>query len=686
MDRVNDQPTRQYLLARYREAALGFWRQDARRTAWFLTVMVFTLAVVNLGLGFLLNVWNRVMFDALDNRDGNTVVSQSILFFPLVFASLAMALANTYSKMSLQREWRTWLNAHVLDRWLASGRYYQLNLRPGDHGTPEYRIAEDLRLSVDAPVDIVLGIFAAVISAITFIGVLWYIGGDVAIPIGSATLRIPGFLVIAAFLYSVIASGAMVRIARGFVVIADNKNQAEADYRYALTRLRENGESIALLGGDAEERAGLGSAFERVRKGWRAMMMQSIRTTIVAHTTNGFAPIIPLLLCAPKYVAGTMSLGEVMQAASAFITVQHSFNWLVENYPRLADWTTSSCRLASLLVSLDRLDGAGAEDTNARIVRKPAEDGALRLRDLSVTLDDGTAVVNNADIEIGPGEKLLVVGESGTGKSTLVRAIAGVWPWGTGEVRINVDGLSLLPQRPYVPLGSLRRAVTYPLSPDAVDDALVRRSVEDVGLGHLLDKLDEDERWDHVLSGGEKQRLGFARILIQKPKVIVMDEATAALDPLSQERLMLLVLERLPAATLVSVAHRVELEAFHTRKLVLEYQRQGARLVADESLHKAFSRRRASCSGEEVRRVRRPRAPREFARNGAATRARRYTVRRLEPRTTSAIPPSPFVAGVGSRAEDPPNLIAFGDVLADSATRPMVGTGVLQPIRSPPAV
>lgn len=623
-NRVTDQHTRQLLLARYREAALGFWRQGARRTAWFLTVAVFTLAVVNLGLGFLMNVWHRVMFDALGNRDGSTVLSQSALFFPLVIASLIMAIANTYSKMSLQREWRTWLNGHVLDRWLSSGRYYQLNLRPGDHSTPEYRVADDLRLSVDAPVDIVLGIFSAVISAITFIGVLWFIGGDLSVPIGGTVLRIPGFLVIAAFIYAVAASGSMVKIARGFVAVAERKNQAEADYRYALTRLRENGESIALLGGDEEERTGLGSAFERVRKGWRAMMMQALRTTIVAHTTNGFAPIIPLLLCAPKYVGGAMTLGEMMQAASAFVTVQQSFNWLVENYPRLADWTTSASRLGSLLVSLDRLAEANGEDATARVVRKPAEDGALRLRALSVTLDDGTPVVNDADIEIAPGEKVLVVGESGTGKSTLVRAIAGLWPWGTGEVQIDVNGLSLMPQRPYVPLGTLRRAVTYPLSPDSVDDAVVRRSVDDVGLGHLLDKLDEDEPWDHVLSGGEKQRLGFARILIQKPKVIVMDEATAALDPLSQDRLMRLLLERLPAATLVSVAHRVELEAFHTRKLVLEHQGHGARLVGDELLHRALSRRRASCSGERVPRVRRARATREFS-SKAASGARKNT-------------------------------------------------------------
>jgi vitamin B12/bleomycin/antimicrobial peptide transport system ATP-binding/permease protein len=610
MRQVDDQHTTQYLLARYWEAALGFWRRDARQTAWLLTIAVFSIALLNLGLGLLLNIWNRVMFDGIDNRDMRIVLFQSVVFLPLVLASLAMAVADTYSKMSLQRRWRAWLNGHVLDRWLTSGRYYQLTLRAGEHTTPESRVAEDLRLSVDAPVDIVLGVFAAVISLITYIGVLWYIGGEITIPIGNMMLRIPGFLVITAFLYAVLASGAMVTIARGFVPLAENRSQAEADYRYALTRVRENAESIALLGGDAEERAGLDSAYRIVRKRWRAVMMQSIRTTIVGNTTNGLAPIIPLLLCAPKYVAGTMTLGQMMQAASAFITVQHSFNWLVENYPRVADWTAAARRLASLLVSLDGLNGADGEAPDEQIVRIPAEEGALRLRDLSLTSDVGSAIVNDADIEIAPGERVLVVGESGTGKSTLVRAIAGLWPWGVGEVRLQHDGLFVMPQRPYVPLGTLRRAVTYPLSPETVDGEVVRQSIEDVGLAHFLDRLDADEHWDQVLSGGEKQRLGFARMLIQNPKMIVMDEATAALDPSSQDGLMRLVLERLPAATLVSVAHRVELEAFHTRKLVLEYGDEGSRLVGDEALHPAIGAS-AARSHDHVRLVRRPRPARE---------------------------------------------------------------------------
>jgi putative ATP-binding cassette transporter len=271
--------------------------------------------------------------------------------------------------------------------------------------------------------------------------------------------------------------------------------------------------------------------------------------------------------------------------------VQAAFSWLVENYPRLADWTASASRVGSLWVSLDRLQRAESEGTTGRIVRNQAEAGDLRLRDVSVTLDDGSAVVNEADIKIARGEKVLVVGESGTGKSTLVRAIAGLWPWGSGEIVLKFEGLFFMPQKPYVPLGTLRRAVAYPLSPEETDEAVLRTAVEEVGLGHFLDRLDEDTAtWEHILSGGEKQRLAFARVLIQHPETIIMDEATAALDPPSQEQLMRLLLERLPEATVISVGHRPELEAFHTRKLVLEYRADGARLVSDEPLQRTFGR------------------------------------------------------------------------------------------------
>ena len=586
--------TRQYLLAIFWDAALGFWRRGAGPTAWMLTAALIAITLVNLGVQYRINVWYRAMFDALDRKDAGGVLSQSLIFLPLTVANVSLAVAALHVRMTTQRRWRAWLNGHVLDRWLTAGRYYQLNLIAGDHRNPEYRIADDLRLACDAPVDFAAGIGAAALSALTFIGVLWFIGGALTIHLGATTVAVPGFLVIAAVIYAVVASGSMVVIGRRFVVVSENKNQAEAEYRYALTRLRENGESIALLGGEAEERTGLDAAFRTVLGRWRDVLGQWRRTMVVSQTSAAFVPVIPLILCAPKYVAGTMSLGAVMQAASAFVTVQVAFNWVVDNYPRLADWTASARRFASLLAALERLERADREEATGRIVRKETDTAALRLRGLSVTLDDGSAVVNEADATICPGERVLVAGESGTGKSTLVRAISGLWPWGQGEILLRSGArLFLMPQEPYVPLGTLRRATTYPLSPEEVEDALVQKTLEEVGLGHFMTRVDEDARWEGILSGGEKQRLAFARILIHRPDILVMDEATAALDPPSQERLMRLVLERLPEATIISVGHRVELEAFHGRKLVLEYHPEGARLVRDVSLEQWTFRRPA---------------------------------------------------------------------------------------------
>jgi vitamin B12/bleomycin/antimicrobial peptide transport system ATP-binding/permease protein len=587
----DDRRERRYFLACFWDAALKFWQRGARSNAWPLTVALLVVTVVNIGVQYRINAWHRAMFDAIDRKDGGAIWTQSMIFLPLTVANVALAVAALWTRLTTQRAWRAWLNGYVLDRWLDKGRYYQLNLVSGDHRNPEHRIAEDLRIACDALVDFAVGILNAFLSAVTFISVLWFIGGSLTLRLGDMALTIPGFLVVAAVLYAVVASGSMVLIGRGFVRVSENKNQAEAEYRYGLTRLRENGESIALLGGEAEERAGLDKSFGVALTRWRELLRQWMRTTLVSQTSSAFVPVVPLLLCAPKYVAGELSLGQVMQAASAFVTVQIAFNWVVDNYPRLAEWTASGRRLGALLASLERLRRADAEDTVGRITRTEVEGHALRLKDLSVTLDDGSAVVNEAEVDIEPGEKVLVVGESGTGKSTLVRAVSGLWPWGQGEIALKKGAkLFLMPQQPYVPLGTLRRAAAYPASPDEVDDAALRKAITDVGLEHFLDRLDEDTRWEGILSGGEKQRLAFARLLVHRPDIIVMDEATAALDPPSQEMLMRLVLDQLPEATLISVGHRVELEQFHTRRLVLEYRKDGARLVKDEPLEGSFRR------------------------------------------------------------------------------------------------
>jgi putative ATP-binding cassette transporter len=340
-----------------------------------------------------------------------------------------------------------------------------------------------------------------------------------------------------------------------------------------------------LLGGEEEERAGLDRSLRQVLREWRALCGQHMRTTIVSQGSSLIAPVIPILLTAPKFLDGSMTLGQIMQAASAFTIVQTAFGWLVDNYPRLAEWNAGARRIASLMVSLDALERAETGDGVGRIKRGETQDAALRLRDLSVTLDDGTAVVNEAEVAIEPGERVLVAGDSGTGKSTLVRAIAGLWPWGEGEVQIKQGArLFLLPQRPYVPMGTLRRAAAYPAAAEDWTVEEVGAALKQAGLGHLAERVEEEAPWDQTLSGGEKQRLAITRLLLHKPDIVVLDEATSALDPTSQDALMQLLSEELPNATIVSVGHRPELEAFHSRKIVLERRKGGARLVHDIEL------------------------------------------------------------------------------------------------------
>jgi vitamin B12/bleomycin/antimicrobial peptide transport system ATP-binding/permease protein len=571
-----------YLLKRFWQSARGFWTGHRRAVAWGLTGGLLLVVLLNIAAAYGMNLWNRAMFDALQNKNGQTVLFLSFVYFVLLAASVGVNVAQAYGRMTLQRTWRRWLTDSIVDRWLTAGHYYQLNLVSGEHQNPEYRIADDVRIATESPVDFFTGVLQAFLSAATFIAVLWSIGGALDFTIGAVPIHVPGFLVVAAVLYAALASGAMLLIGRRFVVVSESKNQSEAELRYLLTRLRENGESIALIQGEAEERAGVDGALRKVLRNWRDICFQTMKTTMVSQTSSFIAPVLPVILCAPKFLAGTMSLGEVMQAASAFTIVQQAFNWLVDNYPKLADWTASARRAASLLVSLDALETAETGGFG-RIERSTeGQDAALRLRDLSVTLDDGTAVVDDTDVAIQPGERVLIAGESGTGKSTLVRAIAGLWPWGGGTIEVrNGAKMMLLPQRPYVPIGTLRRAATYPDAADSRSVEDVAKAFRRVGLGHLVDRLDEEAPWDQTLSGGEKQRLAFARIFLHNPDIIVLDEATAALDPKSQDELMAHLSERPEETTLVSVGHRPELEAFHSRKIMLERRRGGAKLVSD---------------------------------------------------------------------------------------------------------
>src|SRR5882724_2291603 len=348
-----EQARKDYLLTRFWISARGFWGKGGDRLAWIFTIGLLILIVANVGFQYGINVWNRAIFDAIENKDSGAVFYLSAVFFPLAIGSVLLGVAQVFARMGIQRRWRAWLTSSVVSRWLSNGRYYQLNLVGGDHQNPEYRIAEDLRIATDSPVDFIAGVTSALLSAATFIVVLWTIGGALTVTLGGSTLTIPGFLVITAVLYAAIASGAIMTIGRRFVQVSEDKNQAEAEYRYTLTRVRENGESIALLGGEEEERDGIDKTFSKVLRQWARLAGQHMRTALVSQGSSLFAPVVPILLCAPKFLDGSMTLGQVMQAASAFGIVQGAFGWLVDNYPRIADWNACARRIASLMMSLD---------------------------------------------------------------------------------------------------------------------------------------------------------------------------------------------------------------------------------------------------------------------------------------------------------------------------------------------
>ncbi|MGX8008364.1 ATP-binding cassette domain-containing protein [Mesorhizobium sp. ORM8.1] len=577
---------KKYLLRRFWITGRGYWGRHGDKFAWLLTIGLLVMIGVNVGFQYGINRWNRAIFDAIERRDAHTVYVLSAVFLPLVACSISLVVAQVYMRMTMQRRWRSWLTTSVIARWLDHGRYYQLNLVKGDHANPEARISEDLRVATESPVDFIAGVIAAFLSASTFIVVLWTIGGSLSFTLGGSTITVPGFLVVTAIIYAGITSTSMFAIGRRFVQLSEDKNQSEAEFRYVLTRVRENGESIALLGGEEEENAGIDRTFGGVLQRWASLTGQYMRTALVSQGSSLFAPVVPVLLCAPKFLDGSMTLGQVMQAASAFAIVQGAFGWLVDNYPRLADWNASAHRIASLMMSLDGLERAEQSQELGRIKHGETKGSAiLVLDDLSVTLDDGTSVVKETEVVIEPGERVLVSGESGTGKSTLVRAIAGLWPWGSGSVNFHPERrLFMLPQRPYIPSGTLRRATAYPAPAKNWKAAEIKAALDKVGLGYLKTRLGEAAPWDQTLSGGEKQRLAFARLLLHAPDIVVLDEATSALDEKSQDQMMATVIGELPKVTVISVAHRAELEVFHTRKITLERQKGGAQLVSDIEL------------------------------------------------------------------------------------------------------
>lgn len=557
--------------------ASGFWSGATASRAWFWTIIVFVCLAAQILSQVGMNFWNRIFFDALEKRDAADVVA-AFLLLPALLALVAAAVSSlVVSRMMLQMRWREWVTRKVAGWWLSDQRYYRMQFTAPEQSAPEFRIADDVRLGVEPLVEFALGLTAAFVTAATFAAILWQVAGSYTVTLGGISFDIPAYMAVAAVIYAIIASTAAYLAGSPLINKVSNKNETEAQFRAEMTRLRENAESIALIRGDKDELATLMEAYDRVAKAWLSVIRQNGIVAIVLNTNGALFPILPLLLITPKYLAGDITLGGVMQVVAAFSAVQGALIWFVDNSMRLAEWYASARRVVELTTALQDIDVGMIMEDDTQIVVRQGDEVALVMEDLSVADSSGRTVISETSIRIEPGEKVMLTGESGAGKSILIRALAGLWPWGSGTITLpRGAAITFVPQRPYVPLGTLREAMVYPVGTEAVPDEVITAAMRRCGLGYLIKRLDEESRWDQSLSGGERQRLAFARLLIQRPSIIIMDEATSALDEDSQFSLLSLLHEDLAACTVISVAHRTGIEEFHTRKIHLAKRPAGA--------------------------------------------------------------------------------------------------------------
>ncbi len=575
-------------MRRFLRLAGAFFTSEERWQARLLALGVIGLMLLQIGFAVRLNVWNRDFFNALESRDWNVFITQIGIFALLCGATMGVAVYQVYVKQLLQLRWRRWLTAKLVDDWLADGRHYQLNFIEPDLDNPDQRISENTKHATEMTVEFALGIFNAMVTLVSFIGILWAISGALEFTVGSTTIRIPGYMVFAALLYAGVGSILTYFVGRPIVAANLQQNQSEADYRFALVRVRENSEAVALIRGEADEKKVLTNYFADVLGATMGLMRTQRRLMWLTSFYATVGIVYPTLVASPRFFAGAITLGVLMQITAAFGQVQTSLNYFVDNFPRIAEWRSHVERLLqfdeTLRAAAETLSASG--ETTA-IVLADGEGGmaGLRFDDLRITTVDGNVVIADANTEIAKGERVLIVGPSGSGKSTLFRAIAGLWPWGAGKITLpDRSGIMFMPQQPYLPLGPLRAVVAYPAPPRRFSAAEVKKALRKCGLKDLATQLGASERWDQVLSGGEKQRLAFARLLLHKPEWVFMDEATSAVDEEGHRSLMRLFDDELAGTTIVSIAHRPGMDEFHDRTLTMVSAVDGARLISKRQL------------------------------------------------------------------------------------------------------
>lgn len=547
---------------------LGSWTVKESWIGRGLLAAVIAAQCAQVSLTVWFNYWNALFFDALQNKDLPAFWQQLITFAVIAAAFIVVAVYQLYLNQWLQIRWRRCMTHRYLDHWLADGVHYRMRLSGDAADNPDQRIADDIAMFVDQTLTLGVGLLAAVTTLASFSVILWGISSQIPLSIAGYTFAVPGSLVWIALAFSLVATVGTHLIGRGLIGLNFNKQLFGAEFRFALIRLRENSEQVAMLRGEAAERALLSGRFASIVQNWHAIMHQQKTLTFFTSGYNQFAVILPYALLARPFFAGQVALGTVMQTAGAFGQVQTSFSFFVNSYASLAEWKAVVDRLSQFERQTTL---AGTSAARGVAFDKGRHDAALSVADVHVTTPGGALLFEDANFTVQAGKTLLLTGPSGCGKTTLLRAICGLWPHSGGRIAVAPEARVLvLPQKPYLPLGSLRAALSYPASEDSVSDKGLRAALAKVGLAELMPSLDQIARWSDILSLGEQQRIGFARALVMRPDILLLDEATSALDEPSEAVLFHALKADLPNAAIVSIGHRSTLAALHHRTVHLD--------------------------------------------------------------------------------------------------------------------
>ena len=559
---------RQHLLRDLLRLAGPYWNCERHAKVRGATLLLFLLTVAQVGLTIWGNYWNRALFDALEQRTAHGVLLQVGVFALIFVASIAVTAAHLMVKRWLQLDWRAWLTEQLVGRWLESGAHYRLQFTDGEHDNPDQRIAEDIRIATEVAIALAHTLVFSLLILATFIDILWTVSGSIVVP--GTGVEVPGYLVPLAFLYAGLGTLLGWTFGRPLVRTTNALQTAEATFRFGLSRARERTESIALMHAEPLECSSSGVRFRQVARDWDRQSLAYLGLVSFSTGYGSLLPVFPILVAAPQYIAGAMSLGVLMQAAQAFQRLTSALSWPVDNVGEIARCRASAERVLSLHEDLLKLQVEGRRRGEPRIqLERSSTDDVLRVEGLTLAHPSGRIVVEGLDAVVRRGERVLVTGDSAA-TDALFKAVGGLWPWGSGRILLPASGTPMmLPQRPFLPEGRLRDVLCYPLTPGSFPQEQVMHALDRAGLGWLASRLDESDSWELSLPQRAQQRLGIARAVLHRPAWLFMEQATDAFDPQAEGPLLETLRLELPESTLLTVSFHPGLEPLHDRTLSL---------------------------------------------------------------------------------------------------------------------